>query len=1825
MYVISLLSLTSIIDNLASDFTINKTSGLITTTHALDHENVSEYRLNISVTDNGNPPLSSNTILQIYVVNVNDHCPIFSQDLYEASVYENFTLNATVLRVHARDLDSSTAGGIVYSIESGNQNGTFFLNSSSGELKLARELDFEEVKEYLIVVKASDIFLPNNSVDFIGAANSSNSSMSLFSYANVSLTVLDVNDNQPKFLKDFYSVVISENLQPGSLITRVNATDQDTGENAVISFRILPPSSAEGMFVIHGSTGEIRTNSSLRDANYLTIELSVIASDGGSPMLNSSVTLSVKIDYNVSFNFNETSPLSFLLRGTFQVGSPTMLSRLRAKTKIGLFSQLSGLFQVSVGTVQLSNKFELLHEPAMHVKAALVSSWPDYQVIRIATQIFDRSFNVKTDEAKVYFKAVNMGTNSEVNISCVPSADTGICVGSWQIPQEWLNNTLFSQMVSVQYGLEPSQMIELNQIRLTGQRKPQVEENFVIVAPLYLLNVGDEFSLQVFGHYPKFVRYYTLMFTLSSGLKIRQVNAAPSWKIQTTFNGVSQFFVFGVRGDLQSEENGDRIYLYLTINVEVIEIANMVSPEYMECIVSQVSDREGNQIIAAPMKAVFEDRFGRHQKGQFVVVPHEVKALFIVPERSVIFNTALLNGKRIDVAMVVYGVTALGRIVKVTDVACHSLDNAILKVASDCSRVYVNGSETKSSSEAVIEVLHHNITVNHSFIVWTPTTPVSLSVTLAKLKRIRDWHDPNYSCKSRYQQARLTARADFGNGKQSYTGVDVTQYVKDNLKSSNTSVAEIVGSTVYGKNVGQTTISVYISEVNLNIGQVVIEVSSEDTRVYLLEAIITTRIVATLPKSLNKSLEYDMITDINERFSIPEDEGSLVVSVQYSDGAVNTFEDLSGVFANTTDTSAITVQGGRVSAVINSSGNTLHVVMHSGHCSQQPIISSFVNVDVRFQEPDFVFITSTSRRLTSHDDPAEAVGVALFAEITVFLVYNSSGLQQRIDVSRKNWTIYNLEIGANLANLTVGERGVIISVSGNGFGQVELSVKISHFKASGQVTLDVIGAKELRLYASPYPVYNSSVGQNVTHLYPIGNSGTYQQARLDLLLVLSNGTMSDVTRHASARFDIRSTQPAELAQNSSIKVLDGYHVVSVWWSSGHGQLSISASFKGVSSHVFNLQVEPTPLTVISVEFTLAPNLTLRGFRDNATLQLSINVEFSDNSKILGLFSSVNSTLYNLVTFSTQDTTKISVNETSGLVTLKSNSPHQVRVTVTTVESPSVKDTLAFACNLSPDVGDVDIGNVTGVPLKPVSIGESLTAAVRINAGNMILGSFDVEIIYDNELLEVVSVSEGTDMVGFFTTNIFSEIGKVRIAGALSLETQEHQLRHVADVKFRVISGGKARLKGNALMIAADDLIGSVIGLSVPRAIVAGDIEIEAGNGVGPLRRSLRSVHAQFLSTSRTKRSVVPCPSPPCSSCPDGRDPGDTDGNCIFDIRDVKFTLTYMTEKQFNFSRTKGQQIQNSITEQQLQFLDSNGDGSVTLNDVNLLLNAHLNAIPLFPQISVVPVEDPKSKCLLTISLPATELGITPSSTNQTKIFFDVSHSEKIFSSSLLESVFTKGILFIAEKGLGVNGGIIQAEYNSAEKTFVTSLNTSLIYSNVGLSFIQVGFLNDGSIDFSRTLLVNGLYTQPPLYQGILNTTLDLGSGKSFSVQRLNGYNPYTFFNNSLASTNCSDVPLLESDLLLDPIHATKILATWKLLNVRKGLNFSFILSLRLCDSAVLNKPCEVRRLQASGTRHTVSGLNPYTNYSVKVETTGIPVRETGWAAVRTLESGMESK
>uniref|UniRef100_A0A182YNW9 Uncharacterized protein n=2 Tax=Neocellia TaxID=44535 RepID=A0A182YNW9_ANOST len=71
-------------------FTINSTSGLITTTaRKLDRENQPEHILEVLVMDNGEPQLSSTTRVVVQVEDVNDHAPEFDQKMYKVQIPAN--------------------------------------------------------------------------------------------------------------------------------------------------------------------------------------------------------------------------------------------------------------------------------------------------------------------------------------------------------------------------------------------------------------------------------------------------------------------------------------------------------------------------------------------------------------------------------------------------------------------------------------------------------------------------------------------------------------------------------------------------------------------------------------------------------------------------------------------------------------------------------------------------------------------------------------------------------------------------------------------------------------------------------------------------------------------------------------------------------------------------------------------------------------------------------------------------------------------------------------------------------------------------------------------------------------------------------------------------------------------------------------------------------------------------------------------------------------------------------------------------------------------------------------------------------------------------------------------------------------------------------------------------------------------------------------------------------------------------------------------------------------------------------------------------------
>jgi protocadherin delta 1 len=60
-------------------------------------------------------------------------------------------------------------------------------------------------------------------------------SPSLSSYVPVYINVTDFNDNHPKFIKESLTSEVKENLDPGILVTTIQATDADSGNSSLVN------------------------------------------------------------------------------------------------------------------------------------------------------------------------------------------------------------------------------------------------------------------------------------------------------------------------------------------------------------------------------------------------------------------------------------------------------------------------------------------------------------------------------------------------------------------------------------------------------------------------------------------------------------------------------------------------------------------------------------------------------------------------------------------------------------------------------------------------------------------------------------------------------------------------------------------------------------------------------------------------------------------------------------------------------------------------------------------------------------------------------------------------------------------------------------------------------------------------------------------------------------------------------------------------------------------------------------------------------------------------------------------------------------------------------------------------------------------------------------------------------------------------------------------------------------------------------------------------------------------------------------------------------
>ncbi|XP_017783736.1 PREDICTED: cadherin-related tumor suppressor [Nicrophorus vespilloides] len=245
--------------NLGDALKIDKISGEVQVDgKGLDYETTNKYEVWVEARDSDNPPLRSVIKLIINVTDANDNAPVLSSPLYNATVLEEETPALLVTTVLATDKDSGKNGQVFYRLV--DDFDSFEIDEENGEIYTTIKLDREEIATYELTVEAVD----HGSPELSGSAT-------------VVVTVLDKNDNPPRFTR-LFSVNVTENAEIGSFVIRVTSSDRDIGDNANATYSFTENPGEK--FKIDPISGNVTVVGNLDREHQDEYLLKVVAIDG---------------------------------------------------------------------------------------------------------------------------------------------------------------------------------------------------------------------------------------------------------------------------------------------------------------------------------------------------------------------------------------------------------------------------------------------------------------------------------------------------------------------------------------------------------------------------------------------------------------------------------------------------------------------------------------------------------------------------------------------------------------------------------------------------------------------------------------------------------------------------------------------------------------------------------------------------------------------------------------------------------------------------------------------------------------------------------------------------------------------------------------------------------------------------------------------------------------------------------------------------------------------------------------------------------------------------------------------------------------------------------------------------------------------------------------------------------------------------------------------------------------------------------------------------------------------------------------------------------
>ncbi|XP_028445898.1 protocadherin gamma-C5-like [Perca flavescens] len=263
-------------------------------------------------------PLQSHRI-EVEIRDTNDNPPSFLTEEIHLKIPESVALGRRFPLESAEDPDVGSNSLKTYSLGKNDYFSLKFKDTKNAnavpELVLEKPLDREKNALHQLLLTALDGGNPVKS-----------------GTCKIIITVLDNNDNFPKFNENEYKVSMKENSTKGTFVIKLTATDADDGLNGEIKyyFGSRTPDSVLSTFEINDITGDIVLKGALDYESSKTYIIDITAKDKGIPEMEGHCRLQLDVE-----DINDNAPEIVLTSKPSPVGedapSGTVLALISAR------------------------------------------------------------------------------------------------------------------------------------------------------------------------------------------------------------------------------------------------------------------------------------------------------------------------------------------------------------------------------------------------------------------------------------------------------------------------------------------------------------------------------------------------------------------------------------------------------------------------------------------------------------------------------------------------------------------------------------------------------------------------------------------------------------------------------------------------------------------------------------------------------------------------------------------------------------------------------------------------------------------------------------------------------------------------------------------------------------------------------------------------------------------------------------------------------------------------------------------------------------------------------------------------------------------------------------------------------------------------------------------------------------------------------------------------------------------------------------------------------------------------------------------------------